>query len=149
MRKQYRTHPFWETKMLKTQISVSVCGYGSYCLEHILDWVWVRKCVPDSTVCDFFARKTTFYFQMLDIINVTTKDKNITVSSLWNRILKIWDTLFELMQIETWWNKNYFIFFCNVQLELWKGTLTAFFETCRDFVLYWPKFFDHEGSNIP
>ena len=99
--KQYRTHAFWETKMLKNQISISVCGCGSYCLEHILDWVWVQKCVSDSTVGDFFARKTTFYLQMLDIINATTKDKNITVSSLWNWILKIWDTLFELMQIET------------------------------------------------
>ena len=32
--------------------------------------------------------------------------------------------LFELIQIETQWNKNYFKFFCNVQLELWNGTLT-------------------------
>ena len=32
--------------------------------------------------------------------------------------------LFELMQIETEWSKNYFIFSCNVQFELWKGTLT-------------------------
>ena len=50
--------------------------------------------------------------------------QNITVSSLWNTILKIWDTLFELPQIETQWNKNYLIFFSNVQLGSWKGTLT-------------------------
>ena len=60
----------------------------------------------------------------MDIINDTTKDKNITVSSLWNRILKIWDTLFELIQIETQYNKNYLTFFCKVKLELWKGVLT-------------------------
>ena len=46
----YRTHAFWETKMLKYQVSISVCGCGSYCLEHIFDSVWVQKCVPDSTV---------------------------------------------------------------------------------------------------
>ena len=117
---------------------------------------------------------------MLDIRNNTTKDKNITVSSLWNRILKIWDMLFELMQID-WCNKNYFTFFCNVKLGLWKGRLTwnkkshaqnqeknilkiifkdiwsvnnpiqtaAFIVTYRDFVLYWSKLFDFEGSNIP
>ena len=27
--------------------------------------------------------------------------------------------------------------------------MVAFFETCRDFVLHWPKLFDYEGSNIP
>ena len=121
----YRTHSFWESKMLKHQVSISLRGCGFYCLEHIFDWDWVQNCVPDSTQgVFFFARKTTFYLQMLDIINDTTKDKNITVSSLWNRILKIWDMLFELIQIETQWNKNYFKFFCNVQLELWNGTLT-------------------------
>ena len=36
-------------------------------LEHIFDWVWVQNCVPDFTVeVFFFARKTTFYLQMLD-----------------------------------------------------------------------------------
>ena len=62
LRRPYLTHAFWEMKMLKNQMSISVCGCGSYCLEHIFDWVWVQKCVPDSTVCVFFfARKTTFY----------------------------------------------------------------------------------------
>ena len=58
---------------------------------------------------------------MLDI-NDTTKDKNITVSSLWNRILKIWDIYFELMQLETQCKKNYLTFFCNMKLELWNET---------------------------
>ena len=83
-------------------------------MSHIPLWVFL------------FARKTNFYLQILDIINDTTKDKNITVSSLRNRILKIWDTLFELMQIETQWNKNYFIFFvtCSWSFgkEDWLGT---------------------------
>ena len=84
------------------------------------------------------------------------------------------------MQID-WCNKNYFTFFCNVKLGLWKGGLTwnkkshgqnqeknilkiifkdiwsvnnpiqtaAFIVTYRDFVLYWSKLFDFEGSNIP
>ena len=101
--RSYRTHAFWETKMLlNSNFNGSFnecCGCGSSCLELIFDWVWVQKCVP-----------LLFILQMLDMINDTTKDKNITASSLWNRILKIWDTLLELMQIETQWNKNYFIF---------------------------------------
>ena len=53
--KQYRTHAFWETKMLKNQISISVCGCGPYCLEYILNSVWVQKCVPNSTFhCGWF-----------------------------------------------------------------------------------------------
>ena len=69
------THALWETKMLKNQIWIGVCGCGSYCLEHTFDWVWVQKCVPDSAVGFFFARKTTFYLWIFDIINDTTKDK--------------------------------------------------------------------------
>ena len=83
-------------------------------MSHIPLWVFL------------FARRTNFYLQILDIINDTTKDINITVSSLRNRILKIWDTLFELMQIETQWNKNCFIFFVTCSWssgkEHWLGT---------------------------
>ena len=61
------TYALWETKMLKNQIWIGVCGCGSYCLEHTFDWV--------SAVGFFFARKTTFYLWIFDIINDTTKDK--------------------------------------------------------------------------
>ena len=114
------THAFWKTKLLKNQISVCLWVWILLFRAHF--WLSLGTNVCPRFYCGCFF--TTFYLQMLDIINVTTKDKNITVSSLWNRILKIWGTLFELMQIETQWKKNYFIFFCNVQLELWKGTLT-------------------------
>ena len=50
----YRTHAFWETKILKYQITISVRGCRSYCVEHIFDWVWIQKCLPDSTVGVFF-----------------------------------------------------------------------------------------------
>ena len=33
------------------------------------------------------------------LIKDTTRDKNI-ISSVWNKILKIWDTLFEPIQVE-------------------------------------------------
>ena len=82
---------------------------------------FLRKCVLGSTVFCFFLRKPTFYLKVLGI-NDTTKDKNITVSSLWNRIFKIWDMHFELMQLETQCNKNYFTFFFNMKLELWNET---------------------------
>ena len=81
---------------------------------------FLRKCVLVPP-CFFFLRKPTFYLKVLDI-NDTTKVKNITVSSLWNRILKIWDIYFELMQLETQCKKNYLTFFCNMKLELWNET---------------------------
>ena len=89
-------------------------------LCHIKLYELSRKVCPGSTVF-FFLRKPTFYLKVLDI-NDTTKDKNITVSSLWNRIFKIWDMYFELIQLETQYKKNYFTFFCNMKLELWNET---------------------------
>ena len=40
----------------------------------------------------------------------TTKDRNISISSL-KQDLKIWDTLFELIETEAQCRKNYFKFF--------------------------------------
>ena len=51
------------------------------------------------------------------------------VSPVWNKILKIWDTYFELIQIEVQCSKNYFSFF--LPQEAWafgnnrKGTTKA------------------------
>ena len=50
----YRTRDFGEVKMLKHQISISVWWCGCYCLEHIFDWVWVRKCARFHCGCSFF-----------------------------------------------------------------------------------------------
>ena len=90
-------------------------------LCHIKLYELSMKVCPGFHRVLFFLRKPTFYLKVLDI-NDTTKDKNITVSSLWNRIFKIWDMHFELMQLETQCNKNYFTFFCNMKLELWNET---------------------------
>ena len=46
------------------------------------------------------------------------------ISPVWNIILKIWDTFFELMQRETMQQKIISQFFRNMKLELWKGRLT-------------------------
>ena len=60
------TQAFWETIMLKNQISISVCGYRSYCLEHIFDWIWVKKCVPGSTKGVYFSlEKLLFVYKCL------------------------------------------------------------------------------------
>ena len=40
------------------------------------------------------------------------------ISPVWNRVLKTWDTLFELIQIKVRCSKNYFNFFYSKKLEL-------------------------------
>ena len=62
----------------------------------------------------FFARKTIFYFKMLDR-NYTKMDKNSNLSTpVRNITLKIWDLFFDLMRMET-----------KLQQKLFdKGTLT-------------------------
>ena len=74
---------------------------------------FVQNYTSDSTVGVFFARKITFWLKMSDRIN-TMRDKNfdISMSPGRNRILKIWDILFELIQIETMQQKlllNFFV----------------------------------------
>ena len=45
-------------------------------------------------------------------MNISTKKTprrtKILISPVWNNILKIWDTIFELIQIEVQYSKNYF-----------------------------------------
>ena len=55
---------------------------------------------------------------------MTLRKGKILILPVRNRIIKAWDTVFELMQIEAQCNKNHFTFFCYVKLELRKGTLT-------------------------
>ena len=62
------------------------------------------KGVSDFTADTFFVRKGAFY------LNRSTKkdgkkDKILT-SPVWNKILKIWDKLFELIQLEVQCSTN-------------------------------------------
>ena len=99
-----------------TKSNFSVCGCGSYCLEHIFDWVWVQKCVSDSTVgVFFFARKTTFHLQMFDKWH-NKGQKYYYFQFVKQNFKNLWYPFWALsgqMQIETQWNENYFILFCN------------------------------------
>ena len=105
----FSTNNFAESQDLPTiEFFLILCHIKLYELSESVSWI---------PPCFLFLRKPTFYLKVLDI-NHTTKDKNITFSSLWNRIFKIWDMHFELMQLETQCKKNYFTFFCNMKLEL-------------------------------
>ena len=53
-------------------------------------------CLSDFTANVFFVRK-----RALKLNTYTEKDAKILASPVWNRILKIWDTLFELINICT------------------------------------------------
>ena len=41
------------------------------------------------------------------LLKKTQRRTKVLISPVWNRILKIWDTLFELLQIEVQCSKNY------------------------------------------
>ena len=45
------------------------------------------------------------------ILKKTPQRTEILISPVWNKILKIWDTFFELIQIEVQCSKNYFKMF--------------------------------------
>ena len=131
-------------------------------LEHIFDWVWVQNCVPDFTVeVFFFARKTTFYLQMLDT-NDTQKyycfqfvkqnfknlrcgfwaDANLRRNGT-KIILYFFVTSSRSFEKEHWLGTRRIMPKIN---KIWSVNnpiqTAAFLETCRDFVLYWPKLFD-------
>ena len=57
----------------------------------------------------FFVRKRAFWLSMST--KKTPRRTKILISSVWNKILKIWETFFELIQIEVQCSKNYFKFF--------------------------------------
>ena len=50
-------------------------------------------------------------FDTFDLLKKTAWRTKILIFLAWNKILKIWDTLFELIQIEVKCSKNYFKFF--------------------------------------
>ena len=100
------TDAFWKTKLLKNQISVCLWVWILLFRAHFWLSLGTKLCPRFHCGWFFYARKTTFYLQRFDITNDTTKDKNINISSLWNRILKTWDTLFEAFLNRRKWKHN-------------------------------------------
>ena len=58
--------------------------------------------------CLFLSAKELFSWTYL--LKKTPQKTEILIALVWNKILKIWDTLFELIQIEVPCCKNYFNF---------------------------------------
>ena len=64
------------------------------------------KNVSDFTAHIFFVRKELFSW--IYLLKKTPRRTKTLISPVWNKILKIWETLFELIQIEVHCSKNYF-----------------------------------------
>ena len=62
-----------------------------------------------SPLMFFSSEKELFSWTYL--LKKTPRRTKILISPVWNKILKIWDTLFEFMQIEVKYVKNYFKIF--------------------------------------
>ena len=114
-------------------------------------------------------------FSWTDLLKRTSWRTKILIFPVWNKILKIWDTLFELIQIEVKCSKNHFKTFLPREAgasgnnknhaQNWKKHLLHFYreyllclqstasgsflQTCINFVEQWRKFSHFEGSIIP
>ena len=102
----------------------------------------------------FFRQKRAF-----ELIYWKPRRTKTLISRVWNKILKIWDILFELINAEVQSNKNY----CNAQnwkicilyiyweclLCLQSNASGSFLQTCITFVEQRLKFTHFEGSIIP
>ena len=71
----------------------------------------------------FSLEKELFIWTYL--MKKTPRRTKILTSPVWNKILKIWDIPFELIQIEVRYSRNYFNFFYHKKLELLKRTAKA------------------------
>ena len=47
-------------------------------------------------------------FSWTYLLKKTPRGTKILISPVWNKTLRIWDTIFELINIEIQYNKNYF-----------------------------------------
>ena len=65
-----------------------------------------------------FLSQRNELFSWTHILKKTLRRTKMLLFPDWNKILKIWDTLFELIQIEVQCIKNYFKFFYHKKLEL-------------------------------
>ena len=62
-----------------------------------------------SSLIFFLSEKEPFSWTYL--LKKAKRRRKIIISPVWNKILKIWDIIFELIQIEVQCSKNYFNFF--------------------------------------
>ena len=68
-----------------------------------------KLCLRFHRWCFFSSEKELFSWTYL--LKKTPRRTKILISPVWNKILKIWDTLFKFMQIEVKCVKNYFKIF--------------------------------------
>ena len=68
------------------------------------------RCVSDFTADIFFVTKGELFSWTYLLKKILQRTK-ILISPVWNKILKIWDTLFELIQIDVQYSKNCFKIF--------------------------------------
>ena len=59
----------------------------------------------------WFISAGTEFFSWTYLLKKTPRRTKLLTSPVWNKILKLWDTLFDLIQIEVQCTKNYFKFF--------------------------------------
>ena len=74
-----------------------------------------------SPLTIFWSKKELFSWRYL--LKKTPRRTKILISPVWNMILKIWDTLFELIQIEVECSQNYLNFFSPQEAGAFKNNI--------------------------
>ena len=88
-------------------------------LQHLILIASLLKCVSNITVDIFSSEKEPFSWIYL-LKEAPRRTKNL-IFLVWNMILKMWDKIFELIQIEVQFTKNYFnFFFITRRWRFWK-----------------------------
>ena len=80
-------------------------------------------------------------FRSSYLLKMTPRVTKILISSVWGKVLKIWDSLFEPIQIEVQRSKNYFNIFLPQEAGAFgkkhrKGTVKATPKIEKIFILY-------------
>ena len=114
---------FWKSKNHLVWCFISQPKYwkenqnfiSNFAFQFIKKMLWRFRYTDSSTVgIFFFSEKELFSWTYLS--KKTPWRTKILIFPVWNKILKIWSTLFEIIQIEVQYSKMYLKFFYDMKL---------------------------------
>ena len=113
---------FWKSKNHLVWCFMSQLKYwketqnfiSNFVFQFIKKMLWHFRYTDSSTVGIFFSGKELFSWTYLS--KKTPRRTKILIFPVWNKILKIWSTLFEIIQIEVQHSKMYFKIFYDMKL---------------------------------
>ena len=113
---------FWKSKNHLVWCFLSQLKYwkenqnfiSNFVFQFIKKMLWHFRYTDSSAVGIFFSEKELFSWTYLS--KKTPRRTKILIFPVWNKILKIWSTLFEIIQIEVQYSKMYLKIFYDMKL---------------------------------